>query len=380
MPLEERTIVDLREEMALRALDGRHAVTEVAEMFGVTRPTVRQWRERYREHGREGLGDRSHAPHSCPHRTDKEIEQLIVAERQRWGWGSKKILRRLEDAHPGLKLPKRATVDAILGRHDLVKAVSRRKAKGKTPFAERYRATEPGQLTTIDFKGQFRLKNGPYCYPLTIVDSVSRFLLACAALQSTQFAPMWKVLLRVFAKHGLPDAMQSDNGPPFGPTHGKFSALSVRLMMLDIRPVFSRPGRPQDNARHERMHRDLKADTTRPPSGSFASQQIRFDAFVRIYNDERPHEGIAMHRPAQIYHPPQRTLPAKISKPQYPAHFEVRRVGSGGTVSWNGAPIFITETLAGQHVGLEESDDGIWSVHFYRFRIGDIDARQHVFI
>jgi len=380
MPLEERTIVDLREEMALRALDGRHAVTEVAEMFGVTRPTVRQWRERYREHGREGLGDRSHAPHSCPHRTDKEIEQLIVAERQRWGWGSKKILRRLEDAHPGLKLPKRATVDAILGRHDLVKAVSRRKAKGKTPFAERYRATEPGQLTTIDFKGQFRLKNGPYCYPLTIVDSVSRFLLACAALQSTQFAPMWKVLLRVFAKHGLPDAMQSDNGPPFGPTHGKFSALSVRLMMLDIRPDFSRPDRPQDNARHERMHRDLKADTTRPPSGSFASQQIRFDAFVRIYNDERPHEGIAMHRPAQIYHPPQRTLPAKISKPQYPAHFEVRRVGSGGTVSWNGAPIFITETLAGQHVGLEESDDGIWSVHFYRFRIGDIDARQHVFI
>jgi putative transposase len=380
MPLEERTIVDLREEMALRALDGRHAVTEVAEMFGVTRPTVRQWRERYREHGREGLGDRSHAPHSCPHRTDKEIEQLIVAERQRWGWGSKKILRRLEDAHPGLKLPKRATVDAILGRHDLVKVVRRRKAKGKTPFAERYRATEPGQLTTIDFKGQFRLKNGPYCYPLTIVDSVSRFLLACAALQSTQFAPMWKVLLRVFAEHGLPDAMQSDNGPPFGPTHGKFSALSVRLMMLDIRPVFSRPGRPQDNARHERMHRDLKADTTRPPSGSFASQQTRFNAFVRIYNDERPHEGIAMQRPAQIYHPPQRTLPAKISKPQYPAHFEVRRVGRGGTVSWHGAPIFITETLAGQHVGLEESDDGIWSVHFYRFRIGDIDARQHMFI
>lgn len=380
MPLEERTIVDLREEMALRALDGRHTVTEVAEMFGVTRPTVRQWRERYRELGRGGLQDRSHAPHSCPHRTVEELEQLIIAERERWGWGSKKILRRLEDAHPELSLPKRATVDAILRRHDLVRATRRGRAKGRTPFAVRYRATEPGQLTTIDFKGQFRLKHGPYCYPLTIVDHTSRYLLACTALRSTAFAPTWKVLERVFAEHGLPDAVQSDNGPPFGPTHGKFSTLSARLMMLDVQPVFTRPGRPQDNGRHERMHRDLKAATTRPPSGSFTKQQIRFDAFVRIYNEERPHEGIAMQRPAQIYRPSQRTLPTKIAKPEYPAHFEVRRIASGGTISWKGRPIFITEALTGHHVGLQETDDGIWSVHFYRFRIGDIDVRQHVFI
>lgn len=380
MALEERTIVDLREEMALRALDGRHTVSEVAEMFGVTRPTVRQWRERYRELGRGGLEDRSHVPHSCPHRTGEEIEQLIIAERERWGWGSKKILRRLQDAHPELSLPKRATIDAILRRHDLVRRTPRRRAKGRTPFGVRYSATEPGQLTTIDFKGQFRLKNGPYCYPLTIVDHTSRYLLACTALPSTRFAPMWKVLERVFSEHGLPDAVQSDNGPPFGPTHGKFSMLSVRLMMLDVQPVFSRPGRPQDNGRHERMHRDLKAASTRPPSQSFAKQQARFDEFVHTYNHERPHEAIDMKRPAQMYRPPRRALPRKIAAPEYPAHFEVRKIGSGGMVSWFGQPIFITQALAGQRLGFEEIDDGLWAVHLYRFRIGKIDVEENVFI
>jgi transposase InsO family protein len=380
MPFTERTIVDLREEMARRALDPRLTVGEVAQMFGVSRPTVRLWRERYRQQGRAGLSDRSHAPHSCPHRTAGELEQLIIAERQRWGWGSKKILRRLEDAHPELRLPKRATVDAILRRHDLIGRTRRRRAKDKTPFAVRYRATEPGQLTTIDFKGQFRLKKGPYCYPLTIVDHASRYLLACTALRSTAFAPMWKVLERVFIEHGLPDAIQSDNGPPFGPTHGKFSTLSARLMMLDVQPVFIRPGHPQDNGRHERMHRDLKAATSRPPSVSFARQQDRFDEFVYTYNHERPHEAIDMKRPAQLYRPPRRTLPRKILPPEYPAHFEVRKVGSGGTVSWLGQPIFITEALAGHRIGFEEIDNGLWTVHFYRFRIGQIDVQENMFI
>jgi putative transposase len=380
MPLTERTIVDLREEMARRALDPRLTLGEVAQMFGVSRPTVRLWRERYRQQGRAGMSDRSHAPHSCPHRTAEELEQMIIAERQRWGWGSKKILRRLEDAHPELRLPKRATVDAILRRHDLVRRTRRQRAKGKTPFAMRYRATEPGQLTTIDFKGHFRLKSGPYCYPLTIVDHASRYLLACTALRSTAFGPMWKVLERVFAEHGLPDAVQSDNGPPFGPTHGKFSTLSARLMMLDVQPVFIRPGHPQDNGRHERMHRDLKAATSRPPSQSFARQQGRFDEFVHTYNHERPHEAIDMKRPAQLYRRAPRALPRKIVPPEYPAHFEVRKIGSSGTVSWLGQPIFVTEALSGQRVGFEEIDDRLWTVHFYRFRIGQIDGRENIFI
>lgn len=379
MPIRERTIVDIREQIALRALDERHTVSEVAEMFGVTRPTVRMWRDRYCQHGRAGLEDRSHAPHWCPHKTNETIEALIIAERKQWGWGSKKILNRLEEAHPDLQLPKRATVDAILSRHDLVNRRPRRRGEQKTPFARRYEATEPGQLTTIDYKGQFRLRNGRYCHPLTLADSASRFLLACDALSSQSFAPTWRVIERVFRGHGLPTAMQSDNGPPFGPTHGRFSTMSVRLMMLDVQPIFSRPGKPGDNGRHERMHRDLKADTTRPPSRTLDQQQKEFDRFRKTYNEERPHEGIDMQRPARVYKPPARPFPARAIQPDYAGHFETRKVGANGQISWRDHAIFISEAFAGQRVGLEPTDEGIWTVHFYRFVIGKLDERENDF-
>lgn len=379
MPLQERTIVDLREQIALRALDKRRTVTEVAEDFGVSRPTVRLWRDRYREGGRSALSDRSHAPHACPHRTETAIEELIVAERKRWGWGSKKILKRLEEAYPDLKFPKRATVDAILGRYELVETRGRRKRQAKTPFVHRYEATEPGQLTTIDFKGQFLLRNGRYCYPLTMVDSVSRYLLACEALAGTSFRPAWRVIERVFREHGLPMAVQSDNGSPFGPLSGRFSSMSVRLMMLDGQPVFSRPARPSDNGRHERMHRDLKREATRPPSETFPLQQERFDQFRKIYNEQRPHEGIDLQRPARLYRSPHRPYPTKTLPALYAGHFEVRKVRSTGQISWRDNGIFISDVFAGHHVGLEPTDDGIWTVHFYRFIIGKIDERTNEF-
>jgi putative transposase len=268
MPILERTTVDIREEIALLALDRRYTLTEVAERFGVSRPTVRLWRDRYRERGRSGLVDRSHAPLSCPHRTSEEIEQLIVAEREEYGWGSKKILRRLQDAHPELDLPGRSAVDALLRRYGLVRPVRRDRRRAASPFQRRYPATEPGELTTIDHKGQFRMANGRYCYPLTIVDHVSRYLLACAALSSTRLSEAWPVITRVFREHGLPTAMQSDNGPPFGSPNGGLSTMSVRLMTLGVLPVFGRPAHPQDNGRHERMHKDLKAETTRPPASN----------------------------------------------------------------------------------------------------------------
>lgn len=381
MPVQERTIVDLREEMARRALEERYSVSEVAEMFQVTRPTVRLWRDRYRRFGRAGLEDLSHAPKSCPHRTDPDVEALIVAEREQWGFGSKKILARLEEAHPKLSLPKRSTVDAILSRHQLVKPVRRRRRQGNTRFIHRYEAREAGDLSTIDFKGQFRLGNGSYCFALTMADSVSRYLLACEALPSVEFGPTWRIIERVFREHGLPHAMQSDNGPPFGPTHGRFSVLSVRMMSLDVQPVFSRPGRPGDNGQHERMHRDLGDRTTHPPSQTLRSQQRQFDAFRQMYNEERPHEGIGMRRPARLYkvkHP--RPYPARIPKPEYPTRFETRRVAANGEVGWNGTAIFVSRSLAGQTLAFEPIDDAIWAVHFYRFIIGKIDDRKKDFL
>lgn len=380
MPFEERTIVNQREEMALRALDERFTVTEVAVLFGVTAPTVRLWRDRYRESGRAGLDDRSHRPHTSPKQTSEEIESLIVAEREQWKFGSKKILRRLQDEHPDLALPARSTIDGILSRRGLVIHRPRRRHLDRAPFMTRYEATEPGELMTADHKGEFRLRKGPYCFPLTLKDRVSHWMHACRALPSTSFDHAWPWIERVFREHGCPYAFQSDNGPPFGNPNGRFSRLSVRLMALDIQPVFGRPGQPQDNGSHERMHRELKAFATSPSSASFSAQQKRFDEFIHMYNYERPHEAIAMERPATLYKGSSRPYPSKKPKPLYQPHMETRKVSANGTIKWRDREIFLTQPLAGQTIALEPTDDGIWSVRFYRFFIGKLDERENQFL
>jgi hypothetical protein len=233
---------------------------------------------------------------------------------------------------------------------------------------------------TIDHKGQFRMLNGKYCYPLTLADSVSRFLLACTALRSTCLSEAWPVIEGVFREYGLPLAMQSDNGPPFGSPNGLFSTMSVRLMILGVLPVFGRPAHPQDNGRHERMHLDLKAETTRPPAATRAAQQRKFDEFLTRYNTERPHEGLDLQRPVNVFRSSPRPFPTKRSKPVYAAHFETRRVGMGGAIKWRNRRIFIAEPLSGQTVGIEPVDEGICAVHFYSFTIGKIDERKHVFV
>ena len=372
--------MDLREEMALLALEGRFTVTEVALRYGVTRPTVRLWRDRYREHGRTGLDDRSHAPQDCPHRTSEEIEQLVLAERERYGWGSRKILRRLQDADPELAVPGRSAIDGILRRHGLVQRRRRQRPEAASPFQRRYSATEPAELMTIDHKGQFRMGNGRYCFPLTIVDNVSRYLLACQALTSTRLAEAWPVITHVFREHGLPKAMQSDNGPPFGSPNGGLSTMSVRLMVLGILPVFGRPAHPQDNARHERMHGDLKKETTRPPARSHDPQQESFNAFRRRYNFERPHEGIGMQRPANVFRASSRPYPRHTRGPDYPAHFETRKVSANGAIKLLGIPIFIGQALAGHTLALEPTDDQLYTVHFYDFVLGKLDTDKNTFI
>jgi putative transposase len=380
MAMLERTIVDIREEMALMALDERFTVSEVAERFGASRPTVRLWRDRYREQGRAGLRDLSHATQSCPHRVSEQIEEWIIADRERFGWGSKKILRRLADACPNVELPGRSAVDAVLRRRDLVRSSPRRRKRAASPFQARYTAVDPCELLTIDHKGQFRMGNGRYCHPLTIADSVSRYLLACEALSSTRLSEAWPVIVRVFREYGLPKAMQSDNGPPFGSPNRGLSTMSVRLMMLGVLPVFGRPAHPQDNGRHERMHLDLKRETTRPPATDLPAQQRHFDEFVVRFNVERPHEGIAMQRPANVFTPSPRPYPRRRIDPTYAAHFETRKVSRNGSIKLGGHHIFIANALQEQTIGLEPIDEQLLAVHFYGFIIGKVDTALNTFI
>lgn len=373
MPIEERTKVDIREEMAILALDGRLTITEIADRFNVTRPTVRKWRDRFRAEGRAGLEDQSRAPHSCPHKTAPEIEQMIVAEGKAVEVGSKKILRRLQDENPDIDFPSRTTVDAILRRHDLVQP-RRPRRKGKTPFAQKYTPAASGELMSLDFKGEFRLMNRQYCYPLTVMDSYSRYLLGCEALKSTGFSGAWPVLRRILREHGLPLAVLSDNGPPFGPTgRARLSTMSVHLMQLNVQPVFIRPGNPQENGRHERMHLDLKTWATIPPERSFPTQQKRFDAFRKFWNDERPHEALDLDRPVHRYQSSPRPYPRKIEPPEYPGHFETRLVSKVGTFNWGGKHVFLGTPLYRQRVGLERTGEALLNVYYYDYLIATLD-------
>lgn len=371
--------MDLREQIALMALNGGYSVAEIAELFGISRPTVYKYRERYRAGGRSDLGDRSRAPH-VTRRTAEATVARIVADRRRFGFGSKKIRRRLVDEDPQGHWPARSTIDAILQREELVRP-RRRRNQFKSPFACRYAATEPGELTTIDFKGEFRLQDGRWCHPLTMADGVSRYLLACEALPSISLNHTWPVVERVFRQYGLPVAVLSDNGPPFG-GHGvsRLSTFSVRLMELDIQPVFIMPGHPEQNASHERMHKTLKESASFRRARSFRDQQRVLDEFRSIYNHERPHEGIGMDRPAHRHRPAPRSFPSSPPVIDYDSRFDVRSVFSNGCITCRGQMIFISNALAGRRIALEPVDDHLYNVHFGSFLIGRLDQIERRFL
>jgi len=379
MPIRTTTIVDLREQVALMALSGHYTVSEIAELFGITRPTVYRYRERYRLGGRADLSDRSRAPHTT-RRTAAWIEQRVIAERRQYGFGSKKIRRRMLDEDPNRDWPARSTIDEIVRREGLVQP-RRRRPRYHSPFSRRVTPTAPGDLQAIDFKGEFRLRRGRWCHPLTMTDVFSRYLLACEALPSIGLELVWPVVERVFREYGLPAAVLSDNGPPFG-AHGlgRISTFSVRLMELGIQPVFIAPGHPEQNGRHERMHRVLaESAAVRRPTESFRQQQQAFDAFRSFYNDDRPHEGIDMDRPARRHRPSLRAFPSVLSPIEYPTSFEVRTVHSG-RIQWTGTYIFVSDALSTKRIGLELTADRLWNVYFGSFLIGKLDETERRFI
>jgi len=379
MRIRPTTMVDLREQMAVMALSGRYSITEIAELFGVSRPTVYKYRDRYRAHGRADLEERGRAPHS-PRRTPDWMAARVIEDRRQFGFGSKKIRRRMTDAEPEVGWPARSTIDAILKREGLVRPRRVRK-RFHSPFQRRYEPTVAGELATIDFKGEFRLRDGRWCHPLTMAEAMSRYLLVCQALPSIGLDLVWPLVEAVFREHGLPDALLSDNGPPFG-GHGlgRLSTFSVRLMALGVQPVFIVPGHPEHNASHERMHRTLKQSSALYRARSFREQQQRFDAFRSMYNHQRPHEGIGLDRPADRFRGLRRPYPPTLPPIQYDATLEVRTVSANGVIKWNGHPLFISHALAGRRLGFELIDEQLWNVHFGSFLIGRLDQNERRFL
>lgn len=301
---------------------------------------------------------------------------LTEARKAHPRWGPRKLLDYLEPRHPTVDFPAASTVGDVFGREGLVEA-RRPKRRSAHPGPSPIEAEAPGAVWSADFKGEFRLGSGAYCYPLTVQDAYSRYLLACEALPSTACEGAQPVFERLFQKHGLPKALRTDNGSPFASKAlCGLSRLSVWWVKLGIAPQRIEPGQPQQNGRHERMHRrTLKAETTRPPEGSFAEQQKRFDAFQDEYNHIRPHQALDGAVPASCHARCAREMPQRCPPPQYPGHTEVRKVAASGTVKFKNRVLFLSTVLAGEHVAFEEVDEGIWSLLFDRVLLGRLDER-----
>jgi putative transposase len=372
----DTNVLEQRSQFVRDFASGQWSMSERCERYGVTRPTGYKWITRHRASGDEGLMNRSRAPHQCPPRTSGDLEALILAARHEYGWGAKKLLQVLRNRHPARPWPARSTLNAMLERHGLLHK-NRRRRKWTHPGATPIRTDAPNQVWPADFKGQFKTGDGYYCYPLTVTDHFSRALLVCRGLPSVKTADAKPVFRALFRSVGLPDAIRTDNGTPFASTgiHG-LSGLNVWWMQLGIVHQRILPSSPQENGTHERMHRELKRETTRPAASSLRAQQRRFDAFRRRYNDERPHEGIDNQTPGSLWIPSLRGYPERITAPMYPAHMEVRRVSTAGTFRLHARQPFLSQALRNEHIGLEEVADGIWNIVYYQTLLGKIDERN----
>lgn len=354
---------------------GHWSMTELCERYHVTRPTGYKWVRRFRAGGVGALEEHSRAPHGCTHRTAARVEHLLLEARATYGWGAKKLLHVLARRHPELAWPARSTVNAILERHGRLRK-QRRRRTWKHPGAVPLETTRPNQVWMADFKGEFKTTDGIYCYPLTVTDHYSRYLLACRGLPSVRTAGVRPVFRRLFQEVGLPEAIRTDNGAPFATTgiHG-LGALNVWWMQLGIVHHRIAPASPHENGSHERMHRELKRETARPAAPTRRGQQRRFDRFCTRYNQERPHEGIADEVPASRWDPSPRFYPARITPPDYPLHMEIRRVSAAGTFRLHSGQPFLSHALRDEDIGLEEVADGVWNIVYYKTLLGRIDER-----
>lgn len=373
MPWKETGPMDERERLVEMALRSTMPMTAVCEVFGVSRKTGYKWLERYRDLGRGGLVDQSRAPHVSPQAMKASMARVLVRVRKEHPqWGPRKILAYLDTEDPGRELPAASSVGDLYKREGLVK--QRRRRKRVPPSSERLENYPgPNGLWCADFKGDFLLGNRNRCYPLTATDQESRFLLESRALKGTKEEPAWDVFEELFREYGLPMAIRTDNGVPFA-NKGGLSRLSVKWTKLGIRHQRTEPGHPEQNGRHERMHRTLKAETATPPKANEGEQQKAFDNFREEFNWRRPHEALGQRTPGSVYQSSPRRYPRRMPEVKYSSSFEVRVVNGNGSFKFLGQRIFMSEALEGEPIGLEARADGLWIIWFGFMRLGFLDT------
>jgi transposase InsO family protein len=372
-PVEQRTafIADHRQDL--------YPMTELCARYGISRKSGYKWLDRFAEEGHRGLADRSRAPHQCPHRIPADTATLLCTTRRRHpDWGASKLLDYLGPRHPAIDWPAVSTVNDLLDRQGLL-VKRRRRRPHQHPGVVPPTTAAANDLWTADFKGQFTTQDGIYCYPLTIADLHTRYLLTCHGLPSTHGAGARAGFERAFRTYGLPRAIRTDNGTPFASSglHG-LSRLNVWWMRLGIQHQRIHPGRPQENGAHERMHKTLKRRAIRPPRGDAPAQQRAFNRFRAEYNTERPHAALGGTTPASHYQPSPRPYPARLPAQVYPGHFLVKKITTGGTFRFQHRLLFIASSLTDHHIGLDETDEGIWSIYFNTVLLAKLDERDYI--
>lgn len=381
MPWRERSPMEQRLQLVKEYQEGLISLTELAAQYGVSRKTAYKWIARFDPGSGEafGLADRSRRPHESPTQMAAAVAKILLELRRKHPrYGAKKLLW-LAERLPGEHVwPARSTVHDLLRRRGLLRARPR-VPPVRMPF-HLAPITAANDTWTTDYKGQFRTGDGRYCYPLTLRDGWSRFVLRCDGLLGPTLAATQVRFERAFAEYGLPVRIRSDNGKPFaGIGLARLSTLTVWWMRLGIIVERIALGRPEQNGSHEQFHGVLKAHTARPPAATLRAQQRRFDHFRREYNEVRPHEALQGERPADRYTPSCRPLPRRLSPIEYPGHMEVRRISSSGTVSLRNRRCDVSVTLANQYVGFEEVADGVWTLYFMATPLARFDERAGVF-
>ncbi len=377
MPWKETCPMHERLKFIVAASDETRTFVEVCAQFGISPKTGYKWLARYRALGPAGLEQRQPVARECPHRTPEELRDVIVGLRkERPFWGPKKLRAVLLRDHPEQTWPAASTIGDLLHREGLIRPRRRRVhvAPATQPLAS---CTRPNDTWCVDFKGHFALGDGARCYPLTITDGHSRYLIQCEGMLEPKGGPVRRAFERAFHEFGLPSRIRSDNGPPFATlAPGGLSMLSVWWIQLGIVPERIEPGQPQQNGRHERMHRTLKAEATQPPAPTLAAQQRVFDRFRHEYNDERPHEALGQTPPAQHYEPSPRAYPRELVVPSYGDDFKVRWVESTGRISWRSQPVLVHLSAARQPIGIRQVSETRHEAWYGPILLGTLDDRD----
>jgi transposase InsO family protein len=358
---------------------GQHTMTELCQQYGISRETGYVSLRRYRAYGLAGLVERSRAAQRHPNQTPEEIERLVLELRQaHMRWGPRKLKRVLERDEPGRLWPAVSTIGALLRREGLV--VARRKRPKTAPYTEPLaHAKEANRVWCADFKGWFRTADGQRIDALTISDAYSRYLLRCPAVEKTDSLRVQAIFEAAFREHGMPEAIRTDNGPPFASSAvAGLSRLAVWWIKLGIVPERIAAGHPEQNGRHERLHRTLKQEVAEPPAANRRKQQQALEEFRREYNEVRPHEALGMRTPASVYAPSARAFPARVPEPEYPDTMVVRSVRQHGHFRWgqDKHDVFLSEVLWGERVGLLPEDDRWFTIYFANVPIARFDSER----